>query len=66
MLLHQATQLAHILNGQLKEQAKDAGREKALKDVADVTAKDKAKAAATANKKAAASEKARALAEKRF
>ena len=64
-MLHQATQLAHILNGQLKEQAKDASQEKDLKDVAEVIVKDKAKAAATTKKKAAASEKARASEEKR-
>ena len=46
--------------------AEDVSREKALKDVAVVTAKDKEKAAATAEKKAAASKKARVAAEKRF
>ena len=60
LLHHQAVQLAHILDGQLKDLAKDVGREKALKDVAVVTAKDKEKVTA------AASEKARVAAEKRF
>ena len=66
LLHHQAVQLAHILDGQLKDLAKDVGREKALKDVAVVTAKDKEKVTATTEKKAAASEKARVAAEKRF
>ncbi|KAK9987703.1 hypothetical protein SO802_027942 [Lithocarpus litseifolius] len=60
-----AAQMTYILNGWLKELAEDAGREKALKDVAETTAKEKAKAAATAEKKAVVSEKARAAAERR-
>ena len=51
------------MDGQLKETAEDAEREKALKDVAIATAKEKGKAA---EKKAQASEKARALVEKRL
>ena len=64
-LFHQAAQLTHVLDGRLKELAEDAKREKALKDVAEVTAKEKTKAATTAEKKAAASEKATASAEKK-
>ncbi|KAL0015053.1 hypothetical protein SO802_002122 [Lithocarpus litseifolius] len=47
------------------ELSEDAEREKALKDVVEVIAKEKTKAAETIEKKAAASEKARALAEKK-
>ena len=65
LLHHQAVQLAHILDGRLKDLAKDVGQEKALKNMAVVTMKDKEKAAATAEKKAAASEKAKVAAEKR-
>ena len=49
----------------MKELAKDAEREKALKDVAEANAKEKTKAAAATEKKDVASEKARSLAEKR-
>ena len=56
---YQAAQLTHVLNGWLKELSEDAEREKALKDVATVTTKEKTKAAETAEKKAAVSEKAR-------
>ena len=49
----------------MKELAKDAEREKALKDVAKANAKEKTKAAAATEKKDVASEKARSLAEKR-
>ena len=62
----QAAQLAHILDGRLKELADDADREKALKDMAEVTAKEKTKTTATMEKKATAFEKARVAAEKRF
>ena len=65
LLHHQATQLAHILDGWLKDLVEDAGRGKALKDVAMVTTKDKEKVAATAEKKAAVFEKASVVAEKR-
>ena len=65
MLHHQAAQLAYILDRRLKDLVEDVGREKALKDVAVVTVKDKEKAAATAEKKVAAFEKARVAAEKR-
>ena len=66
LLLYQVTQLTHILDGRLKELSEDAEREKALKEVVMVTAKEKAKAAETMKKKAATFKKARALAEKRF
>ena len=50
----------------MKELTEDVKREKALKDVAEVTSKERAKIVATAKKKAAVSEKAKALAEKRL
>ena len=49
----------------MKELVEDADREKALKDMAEASAKEKTKAAATAEKKAAASEKAWVSAEKK-
>ena len=49
----------------MKKLAKDAKQEKALKDVAEVSTKEKTKAVVITEKKAAASEKARVLAEKR-
>ena len=59
----QAAQLSQIVDGKLKELAEDAGREKALKDVAEVTAAEKLKAAEDAEKRAATAEEARARAE---
>ena len=50
----------------MKELSEDSDREKAARETAVKTAKEKIKAADTAEKKAAAIEKARALAEKRF
>ena len=50
----------------MKELADDVEREKALKDVAEVVSKERAKIVATVEKKATASEKAKALAEKRL
>ena len=50
----------------MKELTDDVEREKALKDVAEVVSKERAKIATTAEKKAAASEKAKALAKKRL
>ena len=64
LLPHQAAQLAYILDGRLKELADDASLEKALKDMAEVTAKEKTKVAATVGKKAGASERVRAAAKK--
>ena len=49
----------------LKELSKDAKRERALKEVASATKKEKVKAAEVTKKKAVVSEKARALVEKR-
>ena len=50
----------------MKELAKDVERERALKDVAEATSKERAKIAATMEKKATAFEKAKASAEKRL
>ena len=61
-----AAQLAHILDGHLKELSEDSDWEKAIRETAVKTAKEKIKAADTAKKKAAAVKKARALAEKRY
>ena len=55
-----------MINDQLKEAAKDADREKAFKDVAVATTKDKGKAAEVVEKRAQASEKAQILAEQRL
>ena len=64
LLLHyQAAQLAYIMDERLKEATEDTEREKASKDVAIATAKEKGKAAEVAEKKAQTSEKAWALAE---
>lgn len=49
---YQAAQLTYVLNERLKELTKDAEQEKALKDVAAVTTKEKGKAAAAAEEKA--------------
>jgi len=51
-LQYQATQLNYILNERLKELVEDAEREKALKDVAATTEKEKGKVAEVAEKKA--------------
>ena len=40
--------MTHVFNERLKELAKDADREKALKEVANATAKEKLKAVNTA------------------
>ena len=61
----QVAQLAYILDGRLKELSEDANREKAAREAAAKTAKDKTKAAENAEKRAAAMKKAKALAEKR-
>ena len=55
-----------MINDQLKEANKDADREKALKDVAVATAKDKGKAAEAVKKRAQATEKAQILAKQRL
>ena len=64
LLQYQAAQLTHIINERLKELVEDAEQEKALKDVATATAKEKGKAAEAAKKKAQSSEKARLVAER--
>ena len=48
---YQAAQLTHVLDGKLKELSEDTEREKALKEVAAVTAKGKTKVAENAEKK---------------
>ena len=50
----------------MKELSEDADREKAAREGATKTAKDKTKATENAEKRATAAEKAKALAEKRF
>ena len=64
-MLYQAAQLSHVIDERLKELSEDADREKALKEVAAATMKEKVKAVEVTEKKAAASEKARVLVEKR-
>ena len=49
---YQAAQITYILGERMKEFAEEAEREKALKDVANATARDKGKAAEVAEKKA--------------
>lgn len=65
MLVCQAAQLTHILKGRVRELAEDAERERALKDMVEVTSKEKAKATPTVKKKVFVSEKARVSVEKR-
>ena len=52
LLCYQTVQLAYVIDEQLKETAKDAEREKALKEVVVATAKDMSRAAEAAKKKA--------------
>ena len=59
-----AAQLAYVMDEWLKEAVEDIEQEKALKDVAAATVKEKVKVAKVVEKKVHASEKARALAEK--
>ena len=66
LLVCQAAQLTHILNGRVKELVEDAERERALKDAMKVASKERVKITTTAEKKAVTSEKAKALAEKRL
>ena len=63
---YQAAQITHVVGERMKKLAEDAEREKALKDVANATARDKGKAAEVAEKKAQSSEKARLLAERKL
>ena len=55
--------MAYVIDDRLKEAAKDADREKVVKDVAMATAKDKGKATEAVEKRAQASKKAQILAE---
>lgn len=55
--------MAYVVDERMKELAEDVEREKALKDVAEATAKEKSKIAAEAESKIAAAVKAQALAE---
>ena len=59
LLVCQDAQLTHILEGQVRELTEDAERERALKDAAKATSKERAKIAATVEKKAATFEKAK-------
>ena len=66
LLVCQAAQLTHILEGQVRELAEEVERERALKDAVEATSKVSAKIAVTTEKKVATSEKARISTEKRF
>ena len=66
LFLYQAAQLTHVLDRRLKELFEDAEQEKALKELVEVTTKDKAMAAEIAEKKVATFKKAKVLAEERF
>ena len=57
--------MTHVFNERLKELAKDADREKALKDVDNATAKEKLKAVNTTHKRTQSSKKAHLLAEEK-
>ena len=63
---NRATQLAHILNDWLNEFSEEVVWEKAGRDTATKTAKDKIKASDAAKKRAVAAKKARALVEKKL
>ena len=54
----QAAQLAYMIEDRLKEVAKDVDRERALKDVAVATAKNKDKATEDSEKRAREAERA--------
>lgn len=56
---YQATQITHILGERMKELAEEAEREKALKDVANATTRDKGKVVEATEKKAQSSKKDR-------
>ena len=66
LLVCQAAQLTHILEGRVRELAEDTERERALNDMAKATNKERVKITVTAEKKAAASEKYRVSTEKRL
>ena len=59
LLVCQAAQLTHILEGRVRELAEDTERERALKDTVKATNKERVKIAATVEKKAATFEKAK-------
>ena len=59
-------QLTHILGERLKELAEDANSEKALKDVANATTKEKGKVSKAVEKKAQSSKKVQLLAERKL
>ena len=58
--------ITHILGERMKELAEEAKREKALKDVANATARDKGKAVEASEKKAQSLKKARLLAKRKL
>ena len=66
LLCCQSAQLTHILGERLKELSEDVDCEKALKDVANATTKEKGKATEAVEKKTQSSEKARLLVEKKL
>ena len=58
--------MTYVLDERLKELTEDADREKALKDVANATAKEKGMAVEATEKKAQSLEKARLLVEEKL
>lgn len=58
--------MAYIIKDRLKEVAKEANREKTLKDIAEATKKDKGKATEDAKKRAREAERAWVLAEEKL
>ena len=58
--------MAYIIKDRLKEAAKEANREKTLKDIAEATKKDKGKATEDAKKRAREVERAWVLAEEKL
>ena len=66
LLCYQTAQLTHVINERLKETTEDAEREKALKDIAIATTKEKGKAIEAIEKKAQFAEKARLVVEKKL
>ena len=58
--------MTYVLGERLKDLTEDADREKALKDVANATAKEKGMAVEAAKKKAQSLEKARLLVEEKL
>ena len=58
--------MAYIIKDRLKEAAKEANREKTLKDIAEATKKDKGKATEDAKKRAREAERAWVLAEEKL